>query len=136
MARSPICRSVLPSLPRTWAAALAGAIVIGSFASPAMAARQPSARLVSCGDESCLLVTGHRQDPAAAVSINGREVPVEGERRWRARLPVETVRSWSAPHARTIEVSLGNSESGTSVELPLGLLGNVTDLAVLEVRVR
>jgi hypothetical protein len=132
---SPFRSSVLSNV-RKWTLAVAGALVIGSLASPASAAREPSARLIACGDESCLLVTGYRMDPAEPVSINGRGIEVEGQRRWRARVPVETVRLWSEPHARTIEVSLGDSESGTSVDLPIGLLGNVTDLAALEVRVR
>jgi hypothetical protein len=100
------------------------------------AALEPSTRLVECGDENCLLLTGHREDPDATVSINGRAIEVEGERRWRARVPVETVRLWSTPYARTIEVSLGDRESSTNVDLPVGMLGGLTDLAALEVRVR
>lgn len=130
---SPTCKS---SSRRKWSMAIAGTIALACFPAPAMAAREPSARLVECGGENCLLVTGHREDPAAPVSINGRTVEVEGRRRWRARLPVETVRLWSATHARTIEVSLGDGETSMSVALPIGLLGNVTDLATLEVRVR
>lgn len=135
MAPSPVCGSVHSPLQRKWAMALAGAIAVGSLASPA-AAREHRAKLVSCGEESCLQIAGHRADPAATVSINGREVAVEGENRWRVRLPVATVRLWSAPNARTIEVSLGDGEAGTSVDLPIGLLGTVTNLAALEVRVR
>ena len=141
---SPACRPVLSQIVepapadrrRKWAVALIGALVLGSVASPAAAAREVSARLVECGDESCLILTGHREDPAATVSINGRAIAVVGERRWRARVPVETVRLWSVPYARTIEVSMDDSKTSTSVDLPIGLLGNVTELAALEVRVR
>lgn len=133
---SPTCHSVLSHLHRKLVVASAAAIVFGGFASPAAAAREPLTKLVSCHAETCLLVTGHRADPTATVSINGRAVSVEGEHRWRVRVPVETVRSWSAPYARTIDVSLGGSEASTSVDLPIGLLGHVTDLAALEVRAR
>jgi hypothetical protein len=117
-----------------------GATVIGSLASPAAAASEPSTRLVRCGEQSCLQISGSRGDPAAIISINGHVVPVEGEHSWRVRLPVEVVREWSVPYARTIEVSLHDSETqretNASVDLPIGLLGGVTDLASLVVSVR
>lgn len=117
-----------------------GAIIVASFGSPALAAHEPSTKLVRCGAQSCLVVTGHRDDPAATVSINGRAVEVEGKRGWRASLPVETVRRWSAPFARTLDISLqspgAEQKTTTSVDLPIGLLGHVTDLASLEIRVR
>lgn len=117
----------------TAAAALAG------FAAPALAGSDASTRLVNCGAESCLLITGHRDDPAAIVSINGQAVSVQGKRGWRVSLPVETVRQWSAPDAREIEVSLRNpatqAETSDSVDLPIGLLGNLTDLSSLEVSI-
>jgi len=105
-----------------------------------MASSEPSTRLVRCGGDSCLQISGHRDDPASIVSINGHVVPVEGEYSWRVHLPVEVVRQWSAPHARTIEVSLLDWEMqlGTiaSVDLPIGLLGGVTNLASLVVSAR
>jgi hypothetical protein len=107
------------------------AVMIG-IASPAAAA-EPSTRVVRCGEDSCLQITGRRDDPALTVSINGRTVAVEGERSWRVHLPVETVREWSAPYARTIEVSQG--ETSASVDLPIGLLGGVTDLSSLVISV-
>jgi hypothetical protein len=97
-----------------------------------MAASRPATRLVSCQSESCLLVSGHRDDPAAIVRINGHAVPVEGKRDWRARLPLSAVRQWSAPYARTIEISVPGAQ--TSADLPIGLLGHVTDLSSLDVR--
>jgi hypothetical protein len=67
-------------------------------------------------------------------------VQVDGSRRWRVRLPVETVRQWSALYARTIQVTMldpkSGSENTTMARLPIGLLGHVTDLAMLEVSVR
>lgn len=120
--------------------ALLAALTICAVPSPANAAADPSTRLVRCAEQSCLLVTGYREDPALAVAINGHVVPVEGRRKWRVALPVETVRNWSAPYARTIEVALRDraGEQGTSAEvrLPIGLLGGVGDLAHLVVSVR
>jgi hypothetical protein len=104
------------------------------------AAADPSTKLVRCAEQSCLLVTGYREDAASAVAINGHVVPVEGQRKWRVALPVETLRNWSAPHARTIEVSLREpaTQRGTSAEvrLPIGLLGGVGDLADLVISAR
>lgn len=122
------------------ALALAGALLLGSLASPAIAAPEPSAKLVRCGAESCLRVAGYRDDPTAIVSINGHVVPVEGERRWKADLPVAVVREWSAANARTIDVSLAGPEAQretvTRVNLPIGLLADATVLAALEINVR
>src|SRR5687767_11893734 len=83
---------------RRWAFALIGAAMIGSLASPATAASEPSTKLIRCAEQDCLQISGRRADPAAIISINGHAVPVEGEHRWRVRLPVEVVRQWSAPH--------------------------------------
>jgi hypothetical protein len=119
--------------------ALAGAIAAGSLASPAIAAPEPSSKLVRCGEQSCLQVTGHRDDPTSIVRINGHAVSVEGERKWKASVPLEVVREWSAPNARTIEVSLGDPEGQpatiASVDLPIGLLANATTLAALVINV-
>src|SRR4051794_13707271 len=90
--------------------AFVSAIAAGSLTSPAIAAPEASSRLIRCGVESCLQVTGDRDDPTSIVHINGHAVPVEGERRWKISLPLEVVREWSAPNARTIEVSLADPE--------------------------
>ncbi|MEJ5979031.1 hypothetical protein WG901_20430 [Novosphingobium sp. PS1R-30] len=111
-----------------------GAMLAAALASPAMAASEPSTRLVSCGTESCLLVSGYRGDSGAPVRINGRPVAVEGSNRWRVRVPVAAVRAWSAPYARTITVSV--AEAPAEADLPIGLLGHVTDLAALTIRVK
>ena len=120
--------------------ALPGALVVAGLASPAMAAPEPSTKLVSCGTESCLLISGHREDPASTVSINGQEVSVTGKHRWRVSVPVATVRQLAAPYARTIEVSLRQpgtqQETFATADLPIGLLGHVTTLASLEVSLR
>ena len=156
MDRTPIFNAVLPgrasSVPldqhrsaggpglRKQALASISAIIIGSLASPATGASEPSTRLIRCGEKSCLQISGRRGDPAAIIRINGRVVPVEGEHSWRVRLPVDVVRQWSVPYARTIEVSLHDPETQCEtiarVDLPIGLLGGVTELASLVISVR
>jgi hypothetical protein len=105
-----------------------------------MAAPAASTKLVRCGEQSCLKISGHRDNPASTVSINGHEVPVKGGQGWRVRLPVETVREWSLPYARTIEVTFHDPESQretiADADLPIGLLGHVTNLASLVVSIR
>lgn len=114
---------------------LTGAAFAAALASPAIAsASEPATRLVSCGAESCLVVSGRRANAASPVEINGRQVAVEGGNRWRVRLPVAAVRAWSAPYARTITVSV--DEASTEADLPIGLLGQITDLAALTIRVK
>jgi hypothetical protein len=94
---------------------------------------------VTCETGSCLLVTGYRVNAASAVSINGRTVTADGVRKWRVRVPVDTVRAWSAPYARTITISVADAETRTDataeVDLPIGLLGQV-DLAVLVINAK
>lgn len=117
-----------PTLPLcTRLLALAAVTALGC-ASPALAAGEPSSRLVSCGTGSCLVVAGHRDNPAATVMINGHAVRVQGARRWRVSLPVETVRAWSEPFARTIDVAIFDTATqcmtATEADLPIGLLGH------------
>jgi len=116
------------------------ALMIGAFvgiagATPALADAAPSTRLVSCGEASCLLVSGNRETTSSEVRINGHRVDVQGNRRWRVNLPVETVRDWSVPFARRIEVSTGDPLTSEKqvrhAILPIGLLGHVPDLASL-----
>jgi hypothetical protein len=126
---------------RTGKQALAlGAAVIACIASPATAAAEPNTRLVSCRSGSCLLISGQRDDAASMVRINGHAVVVEGKRHWRVRLPIETVRAWSAPLARTIRITLldpeTHAETTAKADLPIGLLGHVTELASLVVSIR
>lgn len=123
----------MPSIFRARALALVAFVAAGA-ASPAIAAPEPSTRVVSCKAGSCLLVTGHRADAAATVSINGHAVATEGARKWQVRVPVETVRQWSAPLARTITVSIDGAIS--EARLPIGLLGHSEDLAMLLISVK
>ena len=109
------------------------AVLSTALATPAAAANKPSTRLVKCGSESCLHVSGQRADKTSAVLINGREISAKGKQRWHVRLPVETVRAWSAPYARAIAVSVAGSTQ--DVKLPIGMMGH-GDLAMLVVRAK
>jgi len=117
-----------------------GIVLAAACASPASAAPEPKTRLVSCDAGNCLLVTGSRADAASTVTINGHAVSVRGARKWRASLPVATVRLWSAPYARTIMVSVVDDETRESAsaeaDLPIGLLGHAENLAMLVVRAK
>lgn len=112
--------------------------ILAGMASPAMARDAVTTKLVSCRSESCLLLSG-RRERGTAVEVNGHPVKVEGGRNWRVRLPLDTVRDWSAPYARTVEVGYRDERSGEVLlarpRLPIGLLGHVADLAALVVRV-
>ena len=117
-------------------AALLGVGLAAGLSSPAYAATEPRTRLVPCEAGNCLLVTGYRANAASEVNINGRPVFAEGARKWRVRLPVATVRAWSASFARTIMVSVVDAESRADataeVDLPIGMLGQA-DLSSLVV---
>lgn len=104
-------------------------------ASAAMAASGPATRLVPCGTESCLQVSGRRSDASSQVLVNGHPVAVEGVRSWKTTLPLTTVRAWSVPMARAIDVTVADrtekNDTTESADLPIGLFGGNTDLAVL-----
>lgn len=116
---------------------LTSLVAVALAASPAVAG-EIATRVVDCAEGSCLQVTGHRTNAAAAVSINGHAVAAQGVRKWKVRLPVETLREWSAPLARTMTISVGNggNQSDFETRLPIGLLGQKEDLAFLIVSVK
>lgn len=116
--------------------ALAAAILTATTASaaPRIDARS---RLEHCGSATCLLVTGHRADPTSPVMLAGHPVTVLGGRKWRASVPIETVRTWFPTRARVIAVRLGGVDGEeVAVPLPIGMLGSSIELASLEVRAR
>jgi hypothetical protein len=125
----------LPSILRT--SALASLAAAALTASPAVAG-ETTTRVVGCAEGSCLLVTGHRANAEAAVSINGHAVNTRGARKWRASVPVETLREWSAPLARSITISIvdGGNRTDSETRLPIGLLGQAEDLAFLVVSMK
>jgi len=114
----------------------AGAVVTAAPANAHLA----TARVVTCDAGNCLLVQGVRSSSDAVIRINDRVVEVEGGRSWQVRLPVATIQDWSAPFARTVQVSVanpvGSAERTDAVRLPVGLLGHNLELASLVVRAR
>ncbi|WP_084583339.1 hypothetical protein [Sphingomonas azotifigens] len=110
------------------------------IAPAAHAAARPTAKLVRCGAEECLLVRGARSAADATITINDRVVPASGGRNWKARISLANVKSLASPFARTLSVavvdSAGRVEQREPVRLPVGLLGYNTELAALVVRAR
>ena len=75
---------------------------------------------------------------ATPVRINGHAVDVTGGRRWRLRLPLDTVRRWSARRVRAINIAYEGADADADAgdaELPIGLLGHPIDLASLTISV-
>jgi hypothetical protein len=126
------------TLPPTFRALAFASLAAAAFAAVPAAAGEITTRVVGCAEGSCLLVTGHRPSAEAAVSINGRAVNTQGSRKWRARVPVESLREWSAPWARTIIVSIIDRgiQRDSEARLPIGLLGHAENLAFLVVSVK
>ena len=104
---------------------------------PALAKDAPETRLVSCGEQSCLMISGRRDHAGQSVSVNGVEIPSNGTDKWRVVLPIETVRALCEPRARTVEVTITDSISGRAAvreaRLPVGLLGDSSLLDSIEV---
>lgn len=111
-----------------------GALMAAGVSVPDAAIAGTSTRVVRCGADSCLLISGRREAAVAGIEVNGHAVAAQGERNWRVRLPVSTVRSWSQPYARSIAVSVDGLSD--EVALPIGLLGQPRDLAMLVVRAK
>jgi hypothetical protein len=139
-ARATSCRDAASRVPLAIVGARKLAIgaavaLLAAGMTPAVAASTPGTRLVRCGSEDCLLVTGHRDSANSVVRINGHAVPVEGQRNWRVRLPIATVKGWALPFARRVEVSSGDGTADQvtrqQAELPIGFMGHVPDLANL-----
>jgi len=111
--------------------------VLLALAPPISAAPAPEARLVRCGDHDCLRVSGQREDARVLVIVNSHETSPRGARKWRVDLPLDTLRRLAPLHARTVEVTLHDPDTGdetsASVRLPIGLLGGTTRLTALEV---
>ena len=119
--------------------AAVGIAVVGAIVATPVVAHPATARLVSCGTGSCLLVRGYRAGSDAEVRINDRVVDAQGGRSWQVSLPMATVKDWSGPFARTLRVSVADPSGAAhidAVRLPVGLLGHDLELAYLVVRAR
>ncbi|WP_221234520.1 hypothetical protein [Sphingomonas aerophila] len=120
-------------------ASLSGAVFsLGAPALPAQAGQPTAARLVACGADSCLRLSGHRSSPSVSVQVNGRDLPVEGERAWQVTVPLSTARTWAIAHGYSVILTLVDAQAGTghsvAVALPPGSLGTRLELASLIVR--
>ena len=106
-------------------------------ASPAAANEAPTTRLVTCGEQSCLRIEGRRDSVGTVVAINGQPMAVDGAESWRITLPMQTVRQIAEQGARRLEVTLlhpsAGSESRDYARLPIGLLGDTTELEAIRV---
>lgn len=135
VARFCLCKSASSVLAKISCVAMLAA---GAFAAtPAAAHDQPTTRLVSCGESTCLRIEGRRDNPGMAVAINGEPMEVDGANKWSLTLPLATVRQIAEHGARRLEVSLlhpgTRRETRDFARLPIGLLGDTTDLEAIRV---
>jgi len=111
-------------------------LAMSAFPETAIAA--PKARLVHCGDATCLRISGRRPHAAVAVRVAGHPVAVEGNRSWRATMPLAMARDWAGADGGTLMMTLTDprtgGESSEAVTLPPGALGKRIELASLVVR--
>ncbi len=110
------------------------------LAVPAHAERTARARLVHCGADSCLRVSGHRPDATTAIRIGGRDLAVDGDRAWQATVPLAVARTWPIVRGYALRVVLADTAAGTerseTVVLPPGALGSRIEMASLVVSAR
>ena len=102
---------------------------------PGSAVAAPKARLVHCGDATCLRISGRRPHAAVAVRVAGRPLMVGGKRSWRATVPLATARDWASADGGRLTVTLADARTGDesmeTVALPPGALGKRIELASL-----
>ena len=102
---------------------------------PESAIAAPKARLVLCGDATCIRISGHRPHAAVAVWAAGHHLVVEGDRSWRVTVPLATVRDWASAHDDTLTMTLVDARTGGEstevVALPPGALGKRIELSSL-----
>ena len=126
---------ILPVFPSSALTRAALLLVLAVAATPGQATGISRARLVHCGDDTCLRISGHRPSPAVAVRIGGQDLAVEGGRAWRATVPLATARTWPTAAGYALTLTLVDTRAGTEsvdrVMLPPGALGQRVELASL-----
>lgn len=126
---------VAPARTRPASRTLCFFLGLAMVAIPDTAIAAPKARLVHCGDATCLRISGRRPHVAVTIRVAGRPLLVEGDRSWRATVPLTTARDWASADGGTLTVTLTDTQSGIeSVErlaLPPGALGKRIELATL-----
>jgi hypothetical protein len=123
-----------PAIAIVKAAALICGLAV--FAAPVEAESAARARLVHCGADTCLRLSGHRPDATTAVSVGGWELAVDGGRDWQATVPLATARTWPIARGYALRVTIADAagmERVQSVPLPPGALGSHVELASLVV---
>ncbi|MGK6355422.1 hypothetical protein ACMGDH_09350 [Sphingomonas sp. DT-207] len=110
-------------------------LALAIAATPETAIAAPKARLVHCGDATCLRISGRRAHAAVTIRIAGRPLMVEGNRSWRATVPLATARGWAGAHSDALTVTLADTRTGGEstevVALPPGALGKRIELSSL-----
>lgn len=131
---------VLNACPRAVVRIVGLLCVPGVFAAPARAASPPQARLVHCGAEACLRLSGQRSSVAVTIGIGGRELAVAGGRNWRAIVPLQLARTWPISRGYALRIVFADAATGTEhaepAMLPPGALGSGVELASLVVHAR
>ncbi|WP_076073010.1 hypothetical protein [Sphingomonas montana] len=109
-------------------------------AAPAQGARAMRARLVQCGPESCLRLSGYRPSATAVVRIGARALAVDGGRKWQATVPLTVARTWPIARGYALRVVVADPDTLTErserVLLPPGALGSRNEIASLVVSAR
>ncbi len=112
--------------------ALAGACIAAAGATPAFATE---ARLVHCGTDTCLRLSGRRADPAVAIQVAERDLQVLGGRRWRIDVPLAAARLWQGVARDRLTITLADARTGSrrseTALLPPGALAGRIELAEL-----
>lgn len=128
-----------PSIGRaSWMTGLAIGFALAATSGPAMASSRT--RLVHCGDQTCLRISGHRSSSTVAIRIAGQPLAVEGGRTWRATVPLSMARSAANASRDRLTLTMINPETQAQtvafVALPPGALGRRVELATLTVNAR
>jgi len=113
-----------------------GSLAATMAAPPVLAADRPidpETRLVARDGVTYVRLSGRGR--VRSVSVEGHPVATEGRDRWRADLPLTSVKRWAAPHASTLRVAVAGAAGTTirDIRLPVGLLASPIELAALEI---
>lgn len=107
---------------------------------PARAGEPARARLVRCGGETCLKLSGRHASPVVAVRIRGEVVPMAPDRAWALTVPLARARPWVSDAEQGLTVELTDAENrqteATATQLPPGAFGRRRELAMLVVTAR
>jgi hypothetical protein len=118
----------------TWGAAVIG-LALAATPGPAVAASR--ARLVNCGDRTCLRISGHRSSSAVTIRIADQPVAVEGDQAWHATVPLFLARGGANASLDRLMLTMTDLKTGVDatemVALPPGALGRRVELASLDV---